>query len=89
MRVDIGGWDGVSASQFAMRPSELVVATCVELAEERQDNVAIIPAAGRPVVVSRTWQVMGSLVAILEGVGRRELEDVGLRGGVEGYQLCL
>ena len=32
----------------------------VEFGEERQDSVAIIPAAGRPVVVSRTWQVIGS-----------------------------
>jgi len=42
-----------------------------------------MPAAGRPVVVSRTWQVMGSLEAIF---GRWEVRacnrsmEVGLRG---------
>lgn len=43
-----------------------------------------MPAAGRPVVVSRTWQVMGSLEAIFGRwevrVCNRSVEKVGLRG---------
>jgi len=55
------------------------------------DKVVITPAAGRPVVVSRTWQVMGCLWA-MEGVSGAEscafrasslalgTGDAGLRG---------
>jgi len=35
-------------------------------------RVTIMCGAGRPVVVSRTWHVIGSLDAIVEGFGRRE-----------------
>ena len=60
-----------SASQFVIRPSELVTAVNARLVlwgEDWQIRVAMMRAAGRPVVVSRTWHVMGSLVVILEVV---------------------
>lgn len=54
-----------------IRPSELVTAVNARLVlwgEDWQMRVAMMRVAGRPVVVSRTWQVMGSLVAIVEVV---------------------
>ena len=46
--------------QFAIRPSEFVAAWNVVVGEESGVRVTAIEAPGRPVVVSRTWQVMGA-----------------------------
>ena len=66
-----------------IRPSELVTdvkAGLLELVldgvgEDRHVKVVITCAAGRPVVVSRTWHVMGSRVAILEEMVGANWED--------------
>jgi len=50
-----------------MRPSVLVTAVKAIVGEVAQVRVQIMCGAGRPVVVSRTWQVMGSLVAMVVG----------------------
>lgn len=46
--------------QFATRPSELVCALKDKVGARRGVSVTSIEAPGRPVVVSRTWHVMGS-----------------------------
>lgn len=51
------------AFQFEIRPSEFVTAVNVT-SEFWQESMADMLAAGRPAVVSRTWQVIGSLAAI-------------------------
>lgn len=59
-----------------MRPSELVLAVKVcgmepncLLGRVRQVRVTLMPAPGRPMVVSRTWQEIGDgVVAILKDV---------------------
>lgn len=46
--------------QLATRPSELVVEWKEVSGAERGVRVTLIFAPGRPVVVSRTWHVIGS-----------------------------
>lgn len=50
----------VEEDQFVMRPSEEVVEWKIVEVEEMGKRETVMPAPGRPVVVSRTWQVMGS-----------------------------
>ena len=53
--------------QLGTRPSSLVVAVQAPVEASDGDNslsVTLMPAPGRPVVVSRTWQVMKGRFAI-------------------------
>lgn len=60
-----------------IRPSALVLLLNTMSGTEQQTNLTDMFAAGRPVVVSRTWQVMGSLAGLdILGLFIDEVEEI-------------
>lgn len=71
-------WDTLLLAHESMRPLELVVVLNTSSGLLLQKSRTDMFAAGLPVVVSRTWQVIGSLV----GAAMIEMSFYDVNGGV-------